>query len=79
MKTVTLKLPDRLHKKLEREAKKKGLSKAAIVQAILENHLRISNGKRSLSCWELGKGIWGSLEGPGDLSFNKKYMEGFGK
>ena len=80
MKTISLKLPDGLHAKLERAAKQEMQSKSEIVRAALEQFL---NGKRTskkfVSALELAGDLVGSCQGPGDLSTNPKYMEGFGK
>ena len=79
MKTISLKLPDGLHTKLERTARHQGQSKSEVVRAALERFL---NGKRTaapVSFLEAAGDLIGCVEGPGDLSTNPKYMEGFGK
>lgn len=76
MKTVSLKLPASLGVKLERAAKKTGLSKSEVVRAALERFLQT---ERPMSALELAGGLVGSCEGPEDLSTNPKYLEGFGK
>jgi plasmid stability protein len=79
MKTISLKLPDGLHAKLERTAKQAGQSKSDVVRTALEQFL---NGKRAaapVSFLEAAGDLIGCVEGPGDLSANPKYMEGFGK
>jgi hypothetical protein len=82
MRTIWLKLPGGLHAKLDRAAKQRKQSKSEVVRAALEQFL---NGKepsesaRPISALELA-GKWvGCAEGPGDLSTNPKYMEGFGE
>jgi len=62
--------------KLERAAKKWSQSKSEIVRAALETFL---NGDQPLSALDLAGDLVACLEGPGDLSTNPKYMEGFGK
>jgi Ribbon-helix-helix protein, copG family len=76
MKTLSLKLPPSLRVKLERAAKERGQSKSALVRAALELYL---NGERPVSALELAGDFVGCGEGPGDLSTNPKYMEGFGE
>ena len=80
MKTISLKLPDELLVKLERAATQQGLNKSEVVRAALE---LVLNGrhktKRPLSALDLAGDIVGSCKGPGDLSTNPKYMEGFGE
>jgi len=80
MKTFSLKLPSRLRAQLDRAAKQRGLSKSEFVRAALEQFL---NGERAvqrpMSALELAGDLVGCAEGPGDLSTNPKYMEGFGE
>jgi len=80
MKTISLKVPPALSAKLERVAKARGQSKSEVVRAALEQFL---NGERPagrpLSALELAGDLVGCAEGPGDLSTNPKYMEGYGK
>lgn len=76
MKTMSLKLPVALSSKLERAAKKRGQSKSEVVRTALEQFL---NGERPMSALELAGDLVGCAEGPGDLSTNPKYMEGYGK
>ena len=76
MKTLSLKLPPGLSVKLARVAKKRGQSKSAVVRAALEEFLK---SERPMSALELADDLVGCGEGPGDLSTNPKYMEGFGE
>ena len=76
MKTISLKLPSDLDFKLERAARKRRQSKSEVVRAALEQFL---NGERPMSALELAGDLVGCGEGPGDLSTNPKYMEGYGK
>ena len=76
MRTISLKLPPTLSIKLDRAAKQRGQSKSELVRAALEQFL---NGERPISALELAGDIVGCGKGPGDLSTNPKYMEGFGE
>ena len=80
MKTISLKLPESLHAKLERVAKQRGMNKSVLVRSAIEHFI---NGRipatKSVSALELAGDLVGCLEGPGDLSTNPKYMEGFGE
>jgi metal-responsive CopG/Arc/MetJ family transcriptional regulator len=76
MKTISLKLPSSLSARLDRAAKKRGQSKSEVVRTALEEFL---NGERPMSALELAGDIVGCGKGPGDLSTNPKYMEGFGE
>lgn len=77
MKTVSVTLPEALDAHLTRMAQHRGLTKSAVVQEALQAYLAGSDGHQAESCLELARDLWGSVEGPGDLSHNKKYMEGY--
>jgi metal-responsive CopG/Arc/MetJ family transcriptional regulator len=82
MKTISLKLPVGLHAKLERAAKQGNQSKSTVVRAALEQFLSSeprSSSKRTVSALELAGDLVGCVAGPGDLSTNPKYLEGFGQ
>jgi Ribbon-helix-helix protein, copG family len=79
VRTLSLKLPTSLSTKLDRVARQRGQSKSAVVRAALEQFL---NGKPAIpagSALEAAQPWLGCVEGPGDLTTNPKYMEGFGK
>jgi Arc/MetJ-type ribon-helix-helix transcriptional regulator len=79
MKTVSLKLPEGLHRDLERTARERGQSKSDVVRAALERFLdggRAGRGPRSALA--LAGDLVGCIEGPGDLATNPKYLEGLG-
>jgi predicted DNA-binding protein len=80
MKSLTLKLPEGLHAKLAAIAKRRNATKSALVREALESYL--ANGAKGtfVSLYDLTADLCGSLKGgPRDLSYNKKYMEGFGE
>ena len=80
MKTVSIKLNDAVANQLHRTAKRMRSSKSVVVQKALKAFLSTNGHKYDGgTCAELAGSLLGSLEGPGDLSFNPKYMEGFGK
>jgi Arc/MetJ-type ribon-helix-helix transcriptional regulator len=79
MKTISIKLPASLSVRLERAVRKRGKSKSEIVRAALELFLNGESNKRPASALEAAGPYVGCAEGPGDLSTNPKYMEGFGK
>ena len=60
--------------------RKQGQSKSALVRTVLE---AVLDDKSQIGaawpCLDLAGDLVGCLQGPGDLSVNKKYMEGFGK
>jgi Arc/MetJ-type ribon-helix-helix transcriptional regulator len=80
MKTISLKLPDGLNAKLNRVAKERDLSKSEVVREALEQFFNgHATARTPLSALDLARDLAGCLEGPGELSTNPKYMEGFGK
>jgi Arc/MetJ-type ribon-helix-helix transcriptional regulator len=79
MKTISLKLSDALHAKLERVAKGRKQTKSEIVRDALEQMLNGARAVKPVSALELAGDLVGCAEGPGDLSTNPKYMEGYGK
>jgi metal-responsive CopG/Arc/MetJ family transcriptional regulator len=79
MKTLSLKLPDPLRRKLERKARERGLSKSEVVRAALEQYLDSERAIHPESALTAALPWVGCVEGPGDLSTNPKYLEGFGQ
>jgi Arc/MetJ-type ribon-helix-helix transcriptional regulator len=79
MKTISLKLPESLDAKLSRVAKQRDQSKSEVVREALEQMLNGSRAAKPLSALDLAGDLAGCLEGPGDLSTNSKYMEGYGR
>ena len=79
MKTMSLKLTESLDEKLSAVAAKQGASKSALVREALKTYIQSEKSIRPESCLELGKDLFGSVEGPADLSSHKKHMKGFGK
>lgn len=79
MKTLTVKVPEELDVKLAAVADRRGESKSALVRAALESMLAKNEGITPNSCLDLAKDLLGSVEGPPDLSHNKKHLKGYGK
>ena len=79
MKTLTLKLPEILEARLEVLAREKGLSKSEIVRRALIEYLSHDDAGDSGSFLDLSRDLVGSIEGPSDLSTNKRHFEKYGK
>jgi plasmid stability protein len=79
MKNISLKLPDDLAAQLAARARKLRRSKSAVVRDLLEQGLSGDHGKRRVSCLDLAGDLVGCLQGPGDLSYNKNHMRGYGQ
>lgn len=78
MKTLTLKLPETLDTRLNTYARKKGLRKSEIVRLALTEYIAREDAGISGSFCDLSQDIVGSIEGPADLSSNKKYLKSYG-
>ena len=79
MKTLTVKVPEDLDLKLAAAAAKRGESKSDLIRTALESIVTASEAITPNSCLDLAKDIIGSVEGPSDLSYNKKHLKGYGQ
>ena len=79
MRTISLKLNETLDEKLIEIAQKQGISKSRVIRNAVIAYLKANNDFSSESCFSLANDLLGSIDGPSDLSFNKKHMEDFGK
>ena len=76
MKTLTVKMPDSLLAWLESEARRANRPKSAIVRDALLRQQQ----QQGRSALDLAKDLCGSVDsGLGDLSHNKKHLQGFGR
>jgi predicted transcriptional regulator len=75
MRTVSFKLPERLDDALSELARRRNSSRSALVREALE---ALAKGKRR-SVTALADEVAPGVEGPADLSSNKKHMAGYGK
>lgn len=65
--TISLRLDDRLKRKLAAVAKAQGLSKSAVIRKCLDEYLTADDQRPT--AWELGKHLFGCFDsGRGDLS-----------
>lgn len=76
MKTITVKLPESLYERLAREAGARSVTASQYVRDALEERIAANP---SLSAFDLLGDAIGCAEGPGDLSTNPKYLEGYGQ
>lgn len=81
MKTISVKLPDELAIRLEKRAKRLGVSKSAILRDSVEKTLQQGDTvEEEPSAYDLMKDGFGCVNsGVGDLATNPKHMEGFGR
>ncbi|MGQ0506881.1 MAG: CopG family transcriptional regulator [Myxococcaceae bacterium] len=75
LKTLTVKVPKSLSSRVARLAKSKGATQSEIIREALEAYTQSEHASFATSAAE----FCGVAEGPGDLSTNPRYMEGFGK
>lgn len=76
---TSFRLPLSLTTQLEDSARKKGISKSVVVREILEKHFSAEKGEQAGSFLQRAGKYVGCVEGPGDLSFNKKHLEDYGR
>jgi len=75
MTTISLKVPEVLLRDVDAEARRRGVSKSALIRDTLEASLRRKRGRKRITCLDLmGKRV-GSFKGPSDLSTNPRYLE----
>lgn len=79
MATVSLKMPEPLAAEVAAVARRRGVSKSALIREAIEKFLMADEARQPRSALDLVADLAGSCEGPEDLSTNKKYMEGFGE
>jgi len=79
MKTLTVKVPEELDLKLAAVAAKRGESKSNLIRTAINSILKANEAVTPNSCLDLAKDLVGSVEGPSDLSYNKKHLKGYGK
>jgi len=70
MKTLTVKVPKELDLKLAAVAAKRGESKSNLI-------LKANEAVAPNSCLDMAKDLVGSVEGPSDLSCNKKHLKNY--
>jgi hypothetical protein len=76
MKTLTVKLPDRIAAWLSRRSRELGRPQSDLVRDALQ---RASEGDVGKSCHDAFRDVCGMIEGPKDLSTNPKHLKGFGE
>jgi hypothetical protein len=79
MDTLTLKIPKVLKTKLSRYAEQKGLSRSEIVRKALLDFFSEGDVRLNGAFIDYSEDLAGSVEGPSELSTNKKYLDGYGK
>ena len=78
MKTIVVKVPDPLDKKLRAAAKRRHSNKGTVIRTVLERYFA-ERTEQAVSCYDITKDLRGKFSGLPDLSHNKKYLKGFGQ
>ena len=76
VKTITVKLPEALASWLSRRARELGRSQSELVREAIE---QARNGAGGETCHDLLSDSCGVIDGPADLSTNRKHFTDFGK
>lgn len=79
MDVVSIKISRELHQRLDHDARRAGLRKSQLMRRILENHVRRTQRPEKASALTRLADLAGSVSGPGDLSVNPRYMDGYGR
>jgi len=75
MRTITVKIPPQLDKRLTKFSKKRGTTRSAVLRDAVSKYLEESHN----SFADQAEDLSGSLTGPKDLSSNKSHMYGYGQ
>ncbi len=75
MRTVSVKLPERLDDALSELARRRNVGRSTLVREALET---LATGQRR-SVTAIADELVGTIDGPADLSTNPKHMTGYGK
>lgn len=79
MPTMTLKVPPTLDARVTAAARRRRLTKSALVREALESYLTSADVAAEGSFLDLAGDLVGCVEGSGDLSHNPKRMRGYGR
>lgn len=79
MNNISLKVPEPLAIRLEDAARKKGMSKSALIRDALEAYLQADRAERAESALSQVADLAGILFGPEDLSVNRDSLRHFGR
>jgi len=79
MKTLSLKLPELLFEQITSFALEKGESRSSLVRRAIEALIDGNHQQHQASCLDMANDLAGSVEGPEDLSFDRKHLRGYGQ
>ena len=76
---ITVKLSRRLATRLSARAKTRHSTRSALVREALERYLADDADEREPSFLEVAQDVAGCLEGPADLSSDRRRLRGYGR
>jgi Arc/MetJ-type ribon-helix-helix transcriptional regulator len=79
MRTISVKLPEPLAARLRVTVRKRSSTQSAVVREALEAHLGQSSVRDAGSGLDLVRDLAGSVNGPPDLSTNRRHLRGYGR
>lgn len=80
MRTLTVKIPERLERELSAATKRRGRSKSELVREALSAFLAQQETRAGgISALDLAGDLVGCISGPKDLSTHLKYLDGYGR
>jgi hypothetical protein len=79
MVTMSLRMPSVLDARVTAAARRRRLTKSALVREALEAYVARADVPTEGSVLDLARDLVGCVQGPGDLSHNPKRMRGYGR
>ena len=79
MKTLTVKVPEELDARLTAIAARRGENRSTLIRTAIEHIVESDENITPSSCLDLTRDLVGCVDGPGDLSYNRKHLKGYGK
>ena len=79
MKTLSLKLSELLFEQITSIARTKGESRSSLVRKAIEALINGNHQENQISCLNMANDLVGSVDGPEDLSFDKRHLSGYGQ
>jgi predicted DNA-binding protein len=76
---ISVRISRNLTARLRARSNAKGISESNVVREALEEYLRRPGSHRSAYELAIEAGVIGTVDGPRDLSTNRRYLKGFGK
>ncbi len=79
MRPISLKMPGHLAREISEVARRRGVSRSALIREALEAFLRAEKSVPPVSALSRAIDLAGAFPGPDDLSVNPVHMRGFGE